>query len=1254
MSDSTHPTTDSTVGDDNSFFDTNGPALTSETSQDAASDSSQELSAAQKLAQAHATAAEEIAAVENPDVGATLGDDAENAEAPIEEAQAQRKPKKENIDLASEELFPSLGSAPSAAKAPLWGAGAPKAAAPVVKSAPTASGITVERVTLEPNQLALRPNFGTFTQSKIPAVAAQVMTRTKARIEISTARKTGQTTFLIRGSPEVVSKAKRELMKEVAAKIKTIVKVPSRVRRFIIGAKGATLREIETKTGAHVQLPKREETDAQEHEDSEEEVMVDVTVEGDFDGVRLAKEEIEKIVDERTQNITARVAGIDAAFLPMIQAKISELEQGDLKIRTTVVDDKATVILSGDKKIVNPTKAQIEEIYAELQRNTTAVNLPVPARKHRFLTGKVQSILESTGCAVVLPQDGSDNVTVRGPSAQLGQGIEAMMNIVNEVVLDALDITGAHPNAERGAQRHASDVGKFLVKSGEMASIEKDFGVQVQVQEANGRVVFEIAGAQEGEVKRARRELVNAVNALQPYRFAYVEVDPLVRRHVQGTKNKNVQKAKQEQGIEVFFGEGEDALVALVHAGKEGDSEFLDREVVGQRLGAVKAEFEQAAGDAKDFVTKEIQAEVKFHKIIVGPKGTTLNAITGGPDAPIVVKIGNDETISIRGPSKEVDRVAKEILDLVEEAKTNEVLNSYTQSFDFPAKFSKNLIGKAGANITKLREELGVKIEVDEGKVEIQGMKKNVEEAKARVLSLAERLEDETIYRLAIPFKYHRALIGQAGKFVKRLEEKYTVRINFPRDNDEEGEQQFTDRPASKDEIVVKGGKKTAGQARDELMELYEYEKEHGFTETVNVPARAISRIVGREGAKINELKDETDTRIDIDHAAANANGGDENATVAIVIRGTKAGVTTAKKAIQEIAEEIEHQVEETIQIPSKYHRTLIGSGGNNLRDIVVKAGGPDDRVALARMVRFPRAGSTDDNINVKGDRALVDKVIAEFQKIVKDLEERVTIEVDIAAEKHRVVIGRAGAARRDLETRFNVSIDVPRQKKDGTPGSGGIKVTGKQEDVEKAQEEILNMTKGADSVVVVVPRALHRHVADGGNFIRQLRSQYNVSVDHGRVQLPKPASKPKAKETNGDAPRIDDEDAAAPSKGYAWEVVDEGADEEAGEDIPWNLRGEEANIEKAKEAIEKQIEAVKGQQFTGYLVVPAHKHRFIVGQGGSRIQQIRAETGSRVDVPRAKGDEVVVIKGGKDNIEKARQMILEATTAPGTPRERR
>lgn len=244
----------------------------------------------------------------------------------------------------------------------------------------------------------------------------------------------------------------------------------------------------------------------------------------------------------------------------------------------------------------------------------------------------------------------------------------------------------------------------------------------------------------------------------------------------------------------------------------------------------------------------------------------------------------------------------------------------------------------------------------------LKGRKENVEEAKRRIMAQVERMADETFEILKIPRQYHPSLIGRGAKYVVRLEEKYSVKITFPRESDENGEGK-TREQLKADEVLVKGGKKGVADAKKELVDVscfhcdqdsasrvlqaVEFEKESNNSVKFTVPTRSVARILGKSGAQINEIKDNTGAQIDIDKAE------DNNTVTNVTVRGTKAAIQEAKTVILRIAGEVDDEVTETIKIESRFHRTIIGARGQGLRDLIVKCGGPEDPRAQAGLAHL-------------------------------------------------------------------------------------------------------------------------------------------------------------------------------------------------------------------------------------------------------------------------------------------------------------
>jgi rRNA processing protein Krr1/Pno1 len=273
-----------------------------------------------------------------------------------------------------------------------------------------------------------------------------------------------------------------------------------------------------------------------------------------------------------------------------------------------------------------------------------------------------------------------------------------------------------------------------------------------------------------------------------------------------------------------------------------------------------------------------------------------------------------------------------------------------------------------------------------------------------------------------------------------------------------------------------------------------------------------------------------------------------------------------------------------------------------------------------------------------------VDKIIARILTIVTERESQVTEVIDVPTEKHRSLIGRGGDTKRNLEAQLKVSIDIPRQ------GSGqtAVKIVGQPADVEKAKAHVESLVKEQEGETIQIPRTLHHAITNNGQIFRKFKNDFRVTVDHaGHTIPPRPTAAPTTgTRVNGGALPLITDDVEANPDVHSWNVVQPTSATEAEEgDIPWVLRGSPENIEKAKKAIEQALEQVGKQTATGYLILPDPRtYRFVIGQGGSKVNQIRKASGCRITVPRDQaGGEAIEVVGSLEGVEKARELILAA-----------
>lgn len=284
-----------------------------------------------------------------------------------------------------------------------------------------------------------------------------------------------------------------------------------------------------------------------------------------------------------------------------------------------------------------------------------------------------------------------------------------------------------------------------------------------------------------------------------------------------------------------------------------------------------------------------------------------------------------ENKITIRGPQSSVEATIKNINAFLQSDKPEEPI---TEPFEYPPQYSGNLIGVKGANINRLRDELGVDINLKEGKGEIKGVRVTVDAAKKKLFAQIKELDDKATVRLLVPQQFHSTIIGSGGESVRRLESRYDVRIMFPKsfksNSDAAGEADSSNNKQGPNEVIIKGGKKGVEEARSEIVALLKYEESKSHTATISVAAKAVEFMFRNASKEIKQLREDSQVRIDIPQRP------DENSeeTVLIKIRGTQEEVKNAKAVLSKIVKDAEQMTVRKITIDKKYHRSLIGQGG--------------------------------------------------------------------------------------------------------------------------------------------------------------------------------------------------------------------------------------------------------------------------------------------------------------------------------------
>ncbi|KAI6715171.1 KH domain-containing protein [Diplocarpon mali] len=1214
-------------------------------------------------------------------------------------------PSKTNVlDPQSTTAFPGLGGAPKPVQAPvlagIWGGNKSTAngaqngistngsTPPPAASQPAPRGATQSpAVQIQAPRLVLQKDE-VLPRNQLKKPVPDILKDINKKLRTNLTMRTGENGVLefreaSNAKENLKQQAIRDLGLQIGAKSSSKVSIPRSARAHIIGKQGSTIKGLQDATGARIQMPKTEDTPQADEDDD----MIDIVVEGNPIAIQLARKEIGKIANERSPAVNTRLRNIPAEFYPFLSGPASSLEdshgiqvrvpphhtwtaqappskaaQGQGEFLPAFGDNHIT--LGGDRAAVQAARAEIERLAQELRQKLAVEQYNgIDRGQHQYVIGRggvsPEDFFDATQCAIILPSDdGEDLITFIGPADKLkaakAHAIE-LASSINETSVDLSKQFRNAPGGVAGARVHARNVTQYLRDRKEIERLESSHKASIVASITEGEAApWQIYFRERANGIQAKDDISQILLAHPPSRMATVPIDPFFHRHIQRDITPRI---KKDYGVHVVIPSASEtgAPVLLVFEGESGlEPEYqIPRDTPSaEEVKAFKQGLEDARKHLLDIISKQaaiISTSIDVPKIFHDKLRRFIQKEQQDRAADqIPVRVTNAGTVvTLRGPAPAVEALAQKVNAFLAEAIEDEKERGFTTTFDFPQKHANQLIGKGGSNIRDLRDRFDVEINVNDGVVELKGPRAKAAAAKAHISALGRQWADEATYVLKVDPKFHRELIGAGGAQINKLQTRYKVQIHFPRSakpakDDQSNVDAASDagrraprREQEPDEVIVKGPKKGADEARDEILSLLQYLKDNSHTAAVSVQAGQIPSLIGQRGSGMDEIRQASGARIEIPNAR---DVKDPTTRVEIVIKGTSAQVAQARKMIDAKRDVFDTTVTKTLEVDKKYHRSLIGAGGSTLRDIIVNAGGSDDRRELARTVQFPKAEQDGNFIKVEGKADIVDKIIAAMQKIVAERESQAIESFDVPTEKHRSLIGRGGETKKDLESRFKVSIDIPRQ------GSGqtAIKVTGLPADVGAAKSHIQSLVKDQEGETVQVPRQVHHAIADNGQFFRQLRNNHQVSVDHAGHKLPpKPTPPPNIRGSAANLPLQTDE--PSDMDAHSWNTLNS-SDSAIDGEIPWILRGSPDNVAKAKASLAAAIESALKSTTVGYLVLPdPSTYRYVIGQGGSKVNQIRKATGCKITVPRDQAGEAIEILGSAEGVEQAKDLVLKA-----------
>lgn len=131
--------------------------------------------------------------------------------------------------------------------------------------------------------------------------------------------------------------------------------------------------------------------------------------------------------------------------------------------------------------------------------------------------------------------------------------------------------------------------------------------------------------------------------------------------------------------------------------------------------------------------------------------------------------------------------------------------------------------------------------------------------------------------------------------------------------------------PQAADEVIIRGPKKGADEARDELLSLYQYLQDNAHSSSITVARALLPSLIGTSGRELTNLRMSTGAQIDIP-----SKDNEDADRVEVKIRGNKPQIEKARKLIQQKSKTFDETISRTMAVDSKHHQALVGPKGES------------------------------------------------------------------------------------------------------------------------------------------------------------------------------------------------------------------------------------------------------------------------------------------------------------------------------------
>jgi len=561
--------------------------------------------------------------------------------------------------------------------------------------------------------------------------------------------------------------------------------------RMLIGKQGAFIRKIREETQTRIDVPA---------EDSESDsILIVGRQENVLKARRLIEDKVKELlkieedyVDIPNQLHTALI-GKGGAIIKQLR-----VDCGGVLVNfppENTPSDRIT--LKGPRDEIEKAKQELLKMAKEKNDASYTEEIHVKAEFHRFLVGKkgtsINSMRDKHQVKIILPtlstlkdnnnnkdqQNQADLITIVGKEENVKAvrlEIEQIVKNLEEQVTDEVQVDSKwHKNFTAKRAKLITSI------SNENCSVNISF----PKQSTSNSVVLK--GPRDA-VESAKRKILECVYEFENQVTIEVQIAQKYHVNLIGKKGATSSEISTKYNVEIQFPEkslnaaaSSTEQVNQVESNNESSSSKSDL----IRISGLKENCELAKQALFDLVPVQVNVDFaqKYHRNLLENKAELLRDLSTKYDVQVKVpQKGNSDSnyVTIIGVKDNLDTAKEALSKLLSDL---EIQNYTVEINEIKSELIPQLRGKNGMEAAKLEKKFTVRIEFsrkgDPDRIVIKGLKENVLQCEAHIRKKIDDEQAKLAQEIQIDNRVHSRIIGQKGKTLAKIMEKYKVEVKF-------------------------------------------------------------------------------------------------------------------------------------------------------------------------------------------------------------------------------------------------------------------------------------------------------------------------------------------------------------------------------------------------------------------------------------------------------------------------------------------